>query len=69
MVERGVDGLTLESRERGGISGKCRGEHLDGHFAIEPRIARAIDRAHGAGAERTDDFVETEPGAGRQHDG
>jgi hypothetical protein len=38
--------LVLEPRESARIHRKLRGENLDGHLAIEPRIARAIDFAH-----------------------
>ena len=33
------------------------GQNLDGDVAAEPRVARAIDLAHPAGAERRDDLV------------
>ena len=42
------------------------GQHLDGHLATQPRVAGAIDLAHAAGAERRDDFVRAEPGAGEK---
>ena len=36
---------------------------LDGDDTIEAGIARLVDLAHAAGANRLDDFVRTEPGA------
>ncbi len=41
------------------------GQHFDGDIAIEPRVARPIDLAHPAAAERLKNLVRTEPGAGR----
>ena len=35
---------------------------LDGDDAIEAGIARLVDFAHAAGADRLDDLVRTEPG-------
>ena len=35
-----------------GSAAKCVGQDLDRDGAIEPRVARAIDLAHAAGAER-----------------
>ena len=43
---------------------KSRRQDLDRDVAIEPRVARAIDLAHSAGAEQRDDVVEAEAGAG-----
>lgn len=37
-----------------------RGQHFDGEVAFQPRIASAIDYAHPADADLTDDFVRTE---------
>ena len=42
---------------------------LDGDRPIEPEIAGAIHLAHAAPAERLDDFVRPEPGAGRKRHG
>ena len=41
-------------------------QHLDGDLAMQPRIASAVDLAHGAGANAIDDLVRTEPSAGKQ---
>ena len=50
--------LALEPRQRAGIRWRAAaGEDLDGDLAIEPRIARAVDLAHAAGAERGEDLV------------
>ena len=40
-----------------------RGQHLDGDVAIEPRVVRAIDLAHAAGADGRDDFIRPETGS------
>ena len=47
---------------RGG--GERRRKHLDGHIAVDPRVARAEDLSHAAGAQLSRDFVGPEPGAG-----
>ena len=68
MVERrGRPRLLLEAlRARLGSSANDGGQDLDRDVAAEPRVARAIDLAHAAGAERRDDLVGAEPGAGRE---
>ena len=40
------------------------GQDLDRDVAIQLRVARAIDLAHAAGADRHDDFVRAEASAG-----
>ena len=57
-------GLALEAREPLGILRELGGQRLDGDVAAEARVARAIDLAHAARAERRDDFVGAESGAG-----
>ena len=44
----------------------ARQEHFHRDRTIQPRIARAIDLAHAARAERRDDFVGTESRAARE---
>ena len=56
--------LALEAREAFGVRDKSSGQHLDRDVAIELRVAGAIHLAHAAGAERRQDFVGPEPGAG-----
>ena len=70
-VREGRDGLgfTLEARQGGRIVGEMRRQHLDRHVAIELRIARAIDLAHPAAAERRLDDQGPEAQAGRQRHG
>ena len=46
-----------------------RWQHLDGDVAIQPSVARAIDFAHPAGAERRDDFIRAESSARNQAHG
>ena len=61
MVERGGGArLLLEAAQAIGVGGERGGQDLDRHVAPEPRIARAIDLAHAAGAERRDDLVRAE---------
>ena len=68
MVQRG-DGLRfalealLAFRNR---SRQVRREHLDGDRAVQPRVGRLVDLAHAAGAERREDLVGPESGAGLQ---
>ncbi len=58
--------LPLEANEAVRISGEELGEDLDGDVAIEPGVARAIDLAHAAGAERSNDGVRPEAGPCRE---
>jgi len=64
MVERGNGlGLALEALERVGRA-RIGGQHLDGHDAVQPRVARAIHLPHAARAEGAEDLVGTEARAG-----
>lgn len=56
--------LALESRERLQIACELRREDLDGDLAPETSIAGAIDLAHPAAAEETENFVRAEPRTG-----
>ena len=62
-------GLALEPGERVGILGEVGRQHLDGDVAIEPRVARAVDLAHSAGAQRSQDRVWAEACTRRQRHG
>ncbi len=65
MVERGKDlRLALESREPVRISGEHFGKNFDRDVAVKLRIARAVDLAHSAGAERREDLVHAEAHSG-----
>ena len=65
MRERGDRlGLALEAGERGGIGGQPLGQDLDRDIAIEARVAGAVDLTHPPGADRSDDLVGAEAGAG-----
>ena len=67
MVQRrGRAGFLLESLEAIEVGTECAGQYLDRNLTPEPRIARAIDLAHAAGAERRDDFVRPEARAGSE---
>jgi hypothetical protein len=59
----------LEATHAVGITRHLRRQHLDRHFALEPRVARPIDLAHPARAEWCNDFVGTEPCVGRKRHG
>ena len=65
IVERG-DGarFLFEAPARFRVRRERAGQHLHRHGPIEPRITGAIDLAHAACAERRDDLVRTETGAG-----
>src|SRR5262249_2686074 len=58
--------LALESRALLGIAGALGPEHLERDRAAQPRVGGAIDLAHAAGAERSDDLVRAEPRAARK---
>jgi hypothetical protein len=61
--------FALESQERRRAVDQARRQHFDRDVAIELGIARAIDLAHPAGADRRDDVVGAEAGSDRQrHD-
>ena len=67
MVERGEDlGFALEPYR---IRGQRRRQNLDRYVAFQLAVARAVDLAHTAGAERRDDFVGPEAGAGHEGQG
>ena len=60
MIERGEQlRFALEPRQAVRIERELRGQHLQGDFAIQLRVARAIHLAHGARTKRGDDFVGT----------
>ena len=67
-MREGGDGLRLgrEARERLGVAGQLLGQDLDRDLAVQPRVPRAVDLAHAAGAERGDDLVRAEPGSCRK---
>ena len=57
VIERGGGaGFLFEAREPFRIAGKCRRQHLDRHDALETIVAGAVDLAHAARAERTEDL-------------
>src|SRR5205085_6908036 len=60
--------LTFEARQRLRIVGETFGQYLDGHLTVQPGIARPVNFAHSARAERRQDFVRAEPSAdGKSH--
>jgi hypothetical protein len=65
VIERGHRaGLPLESLEPFRARRHLGRQHLESHVAAEPRVSRAIDLAHPARADRRDDLVGSEAGAG-----
>ena len=56
----------LEALPRFRIAGEHAGEHLDGDRAIEPDVARTVDLAHTALANRTENLVRTDASARAQ---
>ena len=52
-----------------GVIGDARRQDLDRDGSIEPRVARFVDFAHAAGAERRHDFIRSQPCAWRQEHG
>ncbi len=52
-----------------GIGGERGRQDLDRNVATEPRVVRAVDLAHAAGAERRDDVVRAEPVTGGETHG
>ena len=61
MIQRG-DGtcLTVKALAKIRISGDVGGQDFDRDGAIEARVARLVDFAHAAAADRRDDFIRTE---------
>jgi hypothetical protein len=59
-------GFALEAVSRLGGLGDIRGQHLDGDVAIEPRVARLVDLAHAARADRGDDLVRSQACTSRE---
>ena len=65
MVQRREDvRLAGEAGEPVGVLRERPGHDLEGHFALETRVARAPDLAHASGSERAEDLVGPEAGAG-----
>ena len=55
--------LRAETRQSVGVGRESFGQHLDRDVAIQLRVARPIDLAHAAFADRRGDFVDAEAGA------
>src|SRR6185436_2459871 len=62
-------GLALEALAAIGIGCRFIRQDLDRDGAIEPAVLRPVDLTHPARAERRDDFVRAEAGAGSQAHG
>ncbi len=67
MVER-ARGLRLrfEASQTLRVRGHRRGQHLDGHVALEPRVPRPVDLPHPSRAQRREDLVGAEPSSRRE---
>ena len=52
--------LALEARQAIRIGRELRRQDLDRDLATQLRVARAIDLAHAAGADRRDDLVDAD---------
>ena len=67
MVKRGDSArLALETCPQVRIACERTAQNLDRNRAIESRVAGFVDLAHPAITQRGDDFIGTEPGAGRE---
>ena len=61
MVERGCGlGLLLEASQPVGIPGNIRRQDLDRDFALQGRIAGAVDLAHSACTQQAENFIAIE---------
>ena len=70
MIERGCRLRLLDEAPAAALVGQAIGrQHLDGHFAAEPRVAGAIDFAHAPGTDWTEHLIRTEPCAGGERHG
>src|ERR1700749_1416468 len=64
MIEgRGSLGFDFEAVKTFGIVRPAVREDLDGHVALQGCIARTIDLAHPASAQRRDDFIGIQSGS------
>ena len=65
MIERGEHrGLALETRATVGVVGERTRQEFDRDLAIQRRVPRAVHLAHAALADRRNDLVDAETGAG-----
>src|SRR5216117_1906326 len=53
--------LPLEAKAQLRVAAELRRQYFHRHRAIEPRVARAVDLAHSAGADGRDDLVRPQP--------
>lgn len=62
MIERGKRArLPLETGQPAGVRRDGLGQHLDGDFPLQPRVAGAVHLAHAAHAEQAEDFKRAKP--------
>ena len=68
MMQRRQDlRLALESGAALGIGRELRGQNLDGNVPLQPRLSRAIDLTHAAGANGGHDLVRADASPRSQH--
>ena len=67
VIERGQHfRLALEPREAIRVGRQHRGQHFDGHVALQLRVGRAIDLAHAACANSRDDLIGAKASSGNE---
>jgi len=67
MIQGGESlGFTREARQAIGIVRQRLGQDLDRHVTIELGVARTEDLPHATFADRSDDLVDAEAGAGSE---
>jgi hypothetical protein len=60
-------GLGLEALAAVGVAGELLGEHLHGHVAVQPSVARAVDVAHAARPDGRNDPIRSQDRARREY--
>src|SRR6185503_16443780 len=67
MIQGGEDpGFTIEARQAFRVARERLWQDFQGDVAIETNVARPINLAHAAGADRLDDFVRTKTRTGNE---
>src|SRR5262249_60778977 len=59
--------LAFEARQSIGVRGEGRRQDLDRYVTPQPRVARPIDLAHPAGADRRQNFIRAQRRTSSQH--
>src|SRR5688572_11165418 len=67
MIERSEDlGLALEPAQAVHVGSEGIGQELEGDFALEARVPRAVDHAHATGTDPVEDLVRTQTDVGSE---